>query len=122
MKTVHLLDYGVGNIGSLAALIGDLGAVGLHTADHAVIRDCAVLVLPGVGSAFTALRELSARGLLAPLAARHAAGRPILGICLGAQLFFNHLDEAPGPGLGFLPGSVAPLLQHPQQLGLELER
>jgi glutamine amidotransferase len=109
MKTVHLLDYGVGNIGSLAALVGDLGAVGLLTADPAVIERCPVLILPGVGSAFTALRELAARDLLAPLAARHAAGRPIVGICLGAQLLFGHLDEAPGPGLGFLPGNVAPL-------------
>jgi hypothetical protein len=109
MKTVHLLDYGVGNIGSLAALVGDLGAVGLLAVDPAVIERCAVLILPGVGSAFTALRELAARDLLTPLAARHAAGRPIVGICLGAQLLFEHLDEAPGPGLGFLPGNVAQL-------------
>ncbi len=109
MKTVHLLDYGVGNIGSLVALVGALGGVGLLTADPAVIRECPVLILPGVGSAFTARRELAARGLLAPLAARHAARRPIIGICLGAQLLFEHLDEAPGPGLGFLQGRVAPL-------------
>lgn len=109
MKTVHLLDYGVGNIGSLAALVGDLGAVGQLTADPAVIERCGMLILPGVGSAFTALRELETRDLLAPLAARHAAGRPIIGICLGAQLLFEHLEEAPGPGLGFLAGDVAPL-------------
>lgn len=109
MKTVHLLDYGVGNIGSLAALVGDLGGVGVLTADANVIRDCPVLILPGVGSACTALRELAARDLIAPLAARHAAGRPIIGICLGAQLLFEHLDEGPGPGLGFLRGNVAPL-------------
>ena len=109
MKTVHLLDYGVGNIGSIAGLIGSLGGVGVLTAEPKVIRTCPVLVLPGVGSAFTATRELIARDLLAPLADRHADRLPIIGICLGAQLLFAQLEEAPGPGLGFLPGTVAPL-------------
>lgn len=109
MKTVHLLVYGTGNIGSLTALLGSLGYTTLLTAEPAAIRDCPLLLLPGVGSARTAMAELRARALIEPLRERHAARRPIIGICLGAQLFFSHLEESGTAGLGFLPGTVARL-------------
>lgn len=109
MKSIHLVDYGVGNIGSLATLLDSLGYVCRVTSDATQIRETPMLLLPGVGSAATAMRELNRRGLVAPLQARHATGMPIIGICLGAQLMFTELIEAPGPGLGLLPGTVAPL-------------
>lgn len=109
MKTVHLLDYGTGNIGSITGLLTALGYGTVLTADATVIRDCPLLLLPGVGSAGAAMTELRARGLLPNLQARHEAGRPIIGICLGAQLLFSHLDEADTVGLGFLPGTVSRL-------------
>ena len=109
MKTVHLLDYGTGNIGSLNALFTALGYGTVLTAKAAVLRDCPLLLLPGVGSAGTAMAELRARGLIEPLRERHAAGRPIIGICLGAQLLFSHLEESGTAGLGLLPGTVARL-------------
>lgn len=109
MKIVHLLDYGTGNIGSLTAMLDSLGYGSVLTADPAVIRDCPLLLLPGVGSAGAAMAELGARGLRPALCDRHAAGRPIIGICLGAQLLFSRLEESDTDGLGFLPGTVARL-------------
>jgi glutamine amidotransferase len=109
MKVVHLLDYGAGNIGSLTALLDALGYGSVRTAEAKVIRDCPLLLLPGVGSAGAAMASLRARGLLFALQARHEARRPILGICLGAQLLFADLAESAMPGLGFLPGTVARL-------------
>ncbi len=109
MKTVHLLDYGTGNIGSLNALLESLGCVGVLTADPAVVRDSPLLLLPGVGSASTAMAELSRLRLVVPLRERHAAGRPIVGVCLGAQLLFTFLEESGTAGLAVLPGTVARL-------------
>lgn len=109
MKTVHLLDYGTGNIGSLHALLDKLGYATAVTFDPVVIRQCPLLLLPGVGSASTAMTELTNRGLLEPLRERHAAGRPIIGICLGAQLLFSGLEESGTAGIGLLPGTVARL-------------
>lgn len=106
MKTVHLLDYGTGNIGSLGALLEALGFLAVRTSDAATVRGSPLILLPGVGSASTAMAELNARGLLAPLRERHAAGRPIVGICLGAQLLFSFLEESGTEGLGLLPGAV----------------
>lgn len=109
MKTVHLVDYGTGNVGSLGSLLEALGYLAVRTADPATVRASPLVLLPGVGSASTAMMELRARGLLDPLRERHAAGRPILGICLGAQLLFSFLEESGTAGLGLLPGMVARL-------------
>lgn len=109
MKVVHLLDYGVGNIGSLQTLFQGLGFAAVPTAEPAAIADSPLVVLPGVGSATTAMRELRARGLVDRLQARHASGRAIIGICLGAQLPFSFLEESQTGGLGLLPGCVSRL-------------
>ena len=109
MKVVHLLDYGVGNIGSLQTLFQSLGFAAVLTADPAAIEKSPLVVLPGVGSATTAMRELRGRGLVELLRTRHAAGRSIVGICLGAQLPFSYLEESQTEGLGLLTGRVARL-------------
>jgi glutamine amidotransferase len=109
VKTVHLLDYGVGNIGSLQTLFQSLGFAAVLTSDSAVLQASPLVVLPGVGSATTAMRRLHERGLVEPLRARHAAGRALLGICLGAQLPFTFLEESGTDGLGLLPGRVTRL-------------
>jgi glutamine amidotransferase len=109
MKIIHLLDYGTGNIGSLNAILESLDYTAVRTADPAEIRASPLLLLPGVGSAGAAMAELRQRNLLAVLRERHAAQRPIVGLCLGAQLLFTHLEESNVAGLGFLPGTVARL-------------
>jgi len=110
MSTIHILDCGVGNIGSLNRLFRSLGLSVVLTTNPEQIAATPLLLLPGVGSAVTALERIHALGLLDSLRARHAAGRPILGICLGAQLLFSVLAEAgDADGLGLLPGRVGPL-------------
>jgi len=109
MKHVHLLEYGVGNIGSLQSMFHALGYVPVLTANAAIVRDSPLVVLPGVGSAVTAIRRLRERDLIEPLRERHAAGRAIVGICLGAQLPFSFLEESQSEGLALLPGRVARL-------------
>lgn len=103
---VAICEYGAGNVRSVELAFRRLGAgVGGDVAS----ADLAVL--PGVGSARSALGELRARGHDEALATRVADGRPVLGICLGLQLALEWTEEDGGiAGLGLLPGR-AELLQ-----------
>lgn len=110
MRAIAVVDYGVGNIGSLATMLESLGYVCRVTSDAMEVRDTPLLLLPGVGSAATAMRELGERGLEQSLRDRHAAGMTMIGICLGAQLMFSDLVEAQGPGLALMQGTVSPIV------------
>ncbi len=105
MTTWTLLDYGVGNLHSLAKALTAAGAKVAITDDASALRDAKVAVLPGVGAFGAVMRRLAPA---APaLRARHAAGRPILGICIGAQVMYVGSEESPGvAGLGFFPATV----------------
>jgi len=97
---VAICEYGAGNVRSVELAFRRLGAdVGgdVESADLAV--------LPGVGSARSALDEMRARGHDEALVRRVERGRPVLGICLGLQLALDWTDEDGGVlGLGLLPG------------------
>jgi imidazole glycerol phosphate synthase glutamine amidotransferase subunit len=97
---VAVCDYRAGNIRSVEIALRRLGAE--------LVEDVAgadLAVLPGVGSARSAMAELRRQGLDGVLQARVAAGRPVLGICLGLQLALEHSEEDGGvDGLGILPG------------------
>jgi imidazole glycerol-phosphate synthase subunit HisH len=80
------------------------------SADPARIRDAARVVLPGVGSAAAAMRTLRARGLVDVL---RALTQPVLGICLGMQLLFEHSDEGDTATLAVAAGTVRRLTPHP---------
>jgi glutamine amidotransferase len=98
--TVAVCDYGAGNTRSVALAFERLGAT---LVDDPAEADLAVL--PGVGSARSAMRGLRERGLDGLLRARVAAGRPVLGICLGLQLALDESDEDGGVAcLGIVPG------------------
>src|SRR5207244_8978404 len=78
------------------------------TDDAATLRRAERVVLPGVGNFAAAKRRLDATGLGEAITDVARTGRPVLGICLGLQLFLSESEEAPGvPGLGLLPGRVA---------------
>lgn len=97
---VAICEYGAGNVRSVAIAFERLGA---ELTDH--VHDADLAVLPGVGSARAAMAGLRARGHDIALRERFAAGRPILGICLGLQLALEETEEDDGvPGLGLLPG------------------
>lgn len=100
-----LFDYGVGNLHSLRKALQRGGAKAAVTDDPRTLVDADVAVLPGVG-AFGHVME-SLRGAEDGLRDRHAAGRPILGVCIGQQVLHEGSNESPGvPGLGILPGTA----------------
>ena len=115
---VAVLDYGIGNLRSAQKALERCGADARLTADPALIRDAAGVVLPGVG-AFGACMDAVHRTGVADLAHEaSASGVPFLGICVGMQLLYEGSEETPGvPGLGILPGTVARIpdgVKHPQ--------
>jgi len=102
---VAVCDYRAGNIRSVEIALRRLGA---EIADDVAGADLAVL--PGVGSARSAMDELVAQGLDEALRARVVEGRPVLGICLGLQLAVEWSEEDGGvDGLGLLPGRAVRL-------------
>ncbi len=110
---IAIIDYGAGNLLSIARALTRVGGdVFIATAEEEVARADAV-VLPGVGAAGSAMRVLEDSGIAAQLRQRVPMGLPILGICLGMQLFFADLEEGDCAGLGFIPGRVTRLEQHP---------
>jgi len=102
---VAVCDYRAGNIRSVEIALRRLGA---EMTDDVAGADLAVL--PGVGSARSAMGELRSQGLDEALRARVAAGQPVLGICLGLQLAVESSEEDGGvDGLGLLPGRAVRL-------------
>jgi glutamine amidotransferase len=98
------MDYGVGNLHSLAKALERAGARVAVTADwdEAVAADA--LVLPGVGAFAAAVASLPADP--SPVRDALAGGLPCLGICLGMQLLFDASEEGEGRGIGAVPGTV----------------
>ena len=105
--TIAVVDYGMGNRRSVEKALEHSGARPLVTNDHAALRSADGLVLPGVGSFPRAMENLRALGLDDLLRDRVAEGVPLLGLCLGMQLAFEHSTENGGAqGLGLLRGGV----------------
>lgn len=101
---VALLDYGAGNLHSVAKALAVPGATVRVENDPAAAVRADVLVLPGVGAFGSASTQL-APGREA-LRDALAGGLPCLAICLGMQLLFDESEEGAGPGIGFFPGRV----------------
>lgn len=107
---IAIVDYGMGNRRSVEKALEHAGAHVVVSADHAELESADGLVLPGVGAFPEGMRRLRASGLDELVAARLAAGTPVLGICLGMQLAFAASGEQGGAaGLGLVPGTVAEL-------------
>lgn len=129
---IAVLDYGVGNLFSLSRSLEAIGEAAVVTADPGVIEQADKLILPGVGAFGDAARKLRDSGLDAVLKSQAAAGKDIMGICLGMQLLFEKSYEfGEHQGLGLLQGRVVPMegrlpkdlpIPHIGWNGLHLER
>ena len=107
---VAVCDYGAGNVRSVVAAFRRLGADVSVTSSPADVEAADLAVLPGVGSAASAMDGLRERGLDEALRSRVRDGGFTLGICLGLQLALDESEEDGGvPGLGLLPGRAVRL-------------
>lgn len=107
---IAIIDYGVGNLFSLRSSLAAVGAQAVVTGDSAVIRAADKLILPGVGAFADAAALLRSTGLDKVVCQEAQTGKPLLGICLGMQLLFEEsLEYGRHPGLGLIPGTVAPI-------------
>jgi glutamine amidotransferase len=108
MIRVGIVDYGLGNLASVAGAVGKLGHEPVVTSDADALYSCDKLILPGVGAFGDGMANLRAAGLDKRLAYFVAdAGKPILGICLGAQLMTRESEEFGNhEGLGWIDAHV----------------
>ena len=107
---IAIIDYGVGNLFSLKSSFAAIGHEVTVTADADVLRAADKLILPGVGAFRDAAAKLDSSGLGAVVREEAAAGKPLLGICLGMQLLFEKSYEyGEYEGLSLLPGEIRPI-------------
>ncbi|MFA5935774.1 MAG: imidazole glycerol phosphate synthase subunit HisH [Patescibacteria group bacterium] len=113
--TIAIVDYGVGNLYNLQRALRVFTPNVVVTEEADVIAAADAIVLPGVGAFASGMRGLELRGLLPVIKEAAAKGTPMLGICLGAQLFLSEGQEfGVHQGLGLIPGTVVPLaVQNP---------
>ncbi len=106
-EPVVIVDYGAGNTRSVRASLARLGRASEVSASPDAITEARHVILPGVGSAASAMEHLRATGAAEALRERVSAGRPVLGICLGLQLALEDSEEDGGvEGLALVPGHV----------------
>jgi imidazole glycerol-phosphate synthase subunit HisH len=118
LPEIVVVDYDAGNLRSVQRALEAVGQRPVITSDPRALDDAEALVLPGVGSAQDCMRKLAVRGLVEPLRAYAASGRPFLGVCVGLQLLFDGSEEGGGVEcLGILPGTVR---RFPAQTGLKV--
>lgn len=110
MNTIAVVDYGMGNLRSVAqavihaASVVDQAKV-VVTSNPQVVRDAHRVVLPGQGAMPDCMSELKASGLLEAVLDA-AAKKPLFGVCVGMQMLLDHSAEGDTPGLGLIPGEV----------------
>jgi imidazole glycerol phosphate synthase glutamine amidotransferase subunit len=104
---ISIVDYGAGNLRSVANTLDAIGATHEVIGDPQAVRRAAKLILPGVGHFGPMMRALDERDVRGALIEAVRSGTPFLGICLGLQALFASSDEAPAErGLGILEGEV----------------
>ena len=101
---IVVVDYGAGNTRSVLRALEAVGAEARLVSTPEALDAGDRVVVPGVGAAPSAVEALAAHGLWEPIRRWGASGRPLLGVCLGAQLLLDGSDEGDAPGLGLVPG------------------
>jgi glutamine amidotransferase len=104
---IAIVDYGIGNLGSVTKAFRRVGAECRLVADPAALLAADALVLPGDGAFGATMQEIEERGQRDALLRAARAGTPLLGICIGMQVLFEESEEhGRHAGLGLLPGRV----------------
>lgn len=105
---IAIVDYDAGNIKSVEKALQYIGEVPVVTRDTEKITQADKIIVPGVGAFEDAMGKMNHYHLVEVLQEKAKRGTPMLGICLGLQLFFGRSDESEHdvPGLGLLPGEI----------------
>jgi glutamine amidotransferase len=102
---ITIIDYRMGNLGSICNMFHRLGIKARVSADPEIIRTADRLMLPGVGHFSNGARQFAEAGLREVLEEKvQRGGTPLLGICVGQQLLGSDSEEGDGEGLGWVPG------------------
>lgn len=105
--TISIIDYGVGNIGSIQNMLKKLGAESVISSDITTIERATKIILPGVGAFDSGMNQLNASGLRPALETAVLQRKvPVAGICLGMQLMTVGSEEGQVPGLGWVPAKT----------------
>lgn len=118
---IVVIDYGMGNLGSVANMLKKVGAKAVISSDPAIIEKAGKLILPGVGAFDNGMRKLIDCGLT-PILTRKVVEEktPILGFCLGMQLFTQSSEEGILPGLSWIDATTVRFRFTPDQSDLKI--
>jgi len=107
MKTVTVLNYGIGNLRSIERSFSRIGVKSIVTSVASDVNDAERILLPGVGNFNACMNAFNDSGLRPSLEKAISDGKPVLGICVGMQMLFKTSEEGGGTaGLGLLKGRV----------------
>lgn len=118
---IAIIDYGMGNLGSVEKALTFIGYDSVITDDPKLVMEADGVILPGVGAIGAAMEALKSKHLDQVVHDYIATGKPFLGICLGMQMLFDSSEESfggsPVKGLSVLPGKV---VRFPSDMGLKV--
>jgi glutamine amidotransferase len=118
---IVVVDYEMGNAGSILNMLAKIGAPAVLTRDPRQIRSAEKLILPGIGAFDEGMDKLESLGLVPVLTDRVLRdGTPILGICLGMQLFAGGSEEGSRKGLSWIDGTCERFSTDPSDRGLRV--
>lgn len=118
---VVIIDYGMGNLGSIANMLRKIGVESVITSDPLIIERAQKLILPGVGAFDSGMANLWQRNLINVLNKKVSQDKtPILGLCLGMQLLTQKSQEGTSQGLGWIEGETVKFGFNPQETGLKI--
>lgn len=104
---IAILDYGIGNISSIANMLKKIDVKAVVTSDIEIVKDASKLILPGVGHFDYCMQQLRKAPFYSILNKKVLEEKvPVLGVCAGCQMLMENSEEGNEPGLGWIPGKV----------------